>query len=425
VAEQAPLLAGRFDLTLVTEDLAAVRPDLARRFAVEGPGRDWGADLDLYHLGNSPAHAFVYRAARRRPGVAVLHEWGLHHLVLSETVERGDPSGYLGEMRRAHGEAGTFVGRQVARGLGGHLLPSLFPLNDRVLEGSLAVVGLTRHVCARAERRMGDRPVLLLPHHLSLPLDPLPSREEARERLGLPRAAPIVTAPGLATPNKGLEPLLRAVGRLREAHPALLLVVAGALEPGVPLDGWREAAGLPPQAVTITGRLDLADLVRHLAAADVVSCLRFPTHGEISGVLVRTLGVGRPALVTAGTPACEEFPEGVVVPVDPGPSEEDALAALLGRLLRDDALRAQIGRLAAAHVQVRHALAGTVDRLAGFLELVHARKEALAAEIRSRQVRDEGLRGRLCQEALWAARDLGLPGLSPDVARLVTEWAVG
>ena len=51
--------------------------------------------------------------------MVVLHDWSLHHLVLCETVERGDVSAYLREMRRAHGETGTFVGRQVARALGG------------------------------------------------------------------------------------------------------------------------------------------------------------------------------------------------------------------------------------------------------------------------------------------------------------------
>src|SRR6185503_21283884 len=99
------------------------------------------------------------------------------------TVERGDVPGYLREMRRAYGETGAFVGRQVARALGGDLLPALFPLNDRILDASLAVVGLTRYVASRAERRLGDRPVLHLPHHVSLPLHPLPLREEARRAL--------------------------------------------------------------------------------------------------------------------------------------------------------------------------------------------------------------------------------------------------
>ena len=96
-------------------------------------------------------------------------------------------------------------------------------------------------------------------------------------------------------------------------------------------------------AWTLTGRLALHDFVRHLCAADVVLALRFPSHGEMSGALVRALGVGRPVLVSAGTPAADEFPEGVVVPVGPGPHEEDELYAVLGHLAGAPALRETIG----------------------------------------------------------------------------------
>ena len=189
VAESLPVLARHFDVVAVTDDRA------------DPPS----ADLHLYHLGNSPAHAFVYRAARARPGVVVLHDWSLHHLVLCETVERGDVSGYLREMHRAYGETGNFVARQVARALGGDLLPALFPLNDRMLEGSLGVVALSAQTAARVARRLPGRPRLHLPHHLSLPIDPPPSRAESRAALGIPADAFVITAPGLATANKRSE----------------------------------------------------------------------------------------------------------------------------------------------------------------------------------------------------------------------------
>jgi glycosyltransferase involved in cell wall biosynthesis len=394
VAESLPLLAQEAEVVAVGQE----------------PAGEVEADLDLYHLGNSPAHAFVYRAALRRPGVAVLHDWSLHHLVLHETVERGEVSAYLREMRRAYGETGTFVGRQVARALGGDLLPALFPLNERVLEGSLAVVGLTGHVCARAARRLPGRPVLHLPHHLSLPLDPLPGRAEARLALGLPQTALVVTAPGLATQAKRLDAAVRVLGRLRRRHPALRLVVAGAVDPALPLSEWASTAGLE-DALRVTGRLDLPDFVRHLVAADLVLALRFPSHGEISGALVRALGVGRPALVTAGTPAAEEFPEGVVVPVDPGVLEEAELEALLEALLERPALREEVGRLAREHVRGHHDLAETTQRLSRFLAEVQAGKPSSLAALEAERAEEGGLLGYLLEEVRWGARDLGLPGM--------------
>jgi glycosyltransferase involved in cell wall biosynthesis len=378
------------------------------------------ADLDVYHVGNSSAHAFVYRAALRRPGVVFLHDWSLHHLVLGETVEKGNVAGYLREMRRAHGDAGTFVARQVARGLGGDILPALFPLNDRILERSLGIVGLTGRIASRAARRLPGRPVLHLPHHLSLPLHPLPSRAEARRRLGLPGEALLVTAPGLATPAKGLDVAIRAAAVVRRRYPSLRLVVAGDVDPRVPLEAWARAAGIG-DALLVTGRLVLDDFVRHLCAADVVLSLRFPSHGEMSGALVRALGVGRPVLVTAGSPGAEEFPEGVVVPVDPGPRAEAELVALLEALLRSPDLRDGVGRVARDHVRRHHDLAATTDRLLAFLAGVREGKARTLQALSAEQAPEGTLLAYGLEEVRWAARDLGLGGAPAGVGKALQD----
>jgi glycosyltransferase involved in cell wall biosynthesis len=420
VAEQLPLLQARADVTVVVEDPGAVGAPPGTRVA--RPGEEGTPDLDLYHLGNSPAHGYVHRAALARPGVAVLHEWSLHHLVLHETVERGQAGIYLSEMRRAHGEAGRFVGRQVARALGGDLLPALFPLNQRVLEASLAVVGLTAYVCDRARAALPGRPVLHLPHHLSLPLDPLPSSAEARAALGLPAQAPLLVAPGLATAAKRLDLAVRLLARLRARHPDLLLVVAGGADPALPLLDLARQAGVA-EAVSVTGRLDLPGFVRALCAADLVLALRFPTHGEISGALVRALGAGRTALVTAGTPAEEEFPAGVVVPVAPGAAEEDELFALADHLLARPALRARVGALAREHVLRHHDLRLTVERLVAFLREVAARAEPLRRAVAEARAGGVGLLGFLAEEVRWGARDLGLHGLDLGLRSLLAPLA--
>jgi hypothetical protein len=142
-----------------------------------------------------------------------------------------------------------------------------------------------------------------------------------------------------------------------------------------------------------------------------VLSLRFPTHGEISGALVRALGLGRPVLVTAGTPATDEFPEGVVVPVDPGPGQEAELRALLDLLLEDAPLRERIGRVAREHVVEHHRLDVTVERLARFLEGVAGRKAEILASLAADRAPEGTLLGYLFEEVRWGARDLGLPGV--------------
>jgi len=418
VLEALPHLQRHAEVCVVVEEAPPVGV-LPPGIRVIPAGDAYTSDLDLYHLGNSPPHAFVYRAALSRPGIAFLHEWSLHHLVLKETVEKGDVSTYLKEMRRAHGEAGSFVGRQVARALGGSILPALFPLNDRILENCLGVVGLTRYVTSKAARRLPGRDVLHLPHHLALP-PVLPTRGEAREALSLPKDALIVTAPGLATAQKRLFVAFRALGRLRAEFPSLRVVVAGAVDPGLPLEAVADEAGLR-EALIVTGRLTFGDFIRHLCAADLILGLRFPSHGEISGALVRALGVGRPALVTAGTPASEEFPEGVVIPVDPGPFEALELEAFLRKTLGDPALREGIGALAAQHVRVHNGIEATVDTLVAFLEGVLEKKDRLLQALNFDRVDEATLLGRLMEEVRWAARDLGLSSAAGGEKALIEE----
>ena len=50
--------------------------------------------------------------------------------------------------------------------------------------------------------------------------------------------------------------------------------------------------------VTVTGFVADAELPAYLAAADIVSCLRFPSAGETSASWLRALAAGRPTLVS-------------------------------------------------------------------------------------------------------------------------------
>ncbi len=420
VAEALPGLAARAQLQMVVERPEAVEPALRESYDVVSPETMASAELDLYHVGNSPDHAYVYRRALAEPGVVVLHEWSLHHLVLHETLEKGDAPSYLREMRRAHGETGTFVGRQVARALGGDILPALFPLNDRLLESSLAVVGLSSAVAEGAVARLPGRPVLHLPHHVALPGGPWPTRSAARRALGLPEDAFLVTAPGLAQPNKGLEAAFRAAARLRPTLPSLRVVVAGAARAGYQPLEVAAAQGLT-QGVVHTGRLTFTEFIQHLCAADVVLSLRFPSHGEMSGSLLRALGVGRPVLVTAGTAAAAEFPEGVVIPIDPGPREDAEIAAFLAHLHTHPETAERISRAARAHVEAHHDLDATTARLADFLEQVAPIAAQGRLQVAGERAHEGGLAGYFMEEIRWGARDLGLGGLPLRVDALLRE----
>ena len=47
-----------------------------------------GYDNAIYHIGNNPLHLAAYRAALQQPGVAVLHDAVLHHLLLGTLLTK-------------------------------------------------------------------------------------------------------------------------------------------------------------------------------------------------------------------------------------------------------------------------------------------------------------------------------------------------
>src|SRR5437870_12021218 len=55
-------------------------------------------DVCLYQLGNNPYHTFAYEMALEHPGVIVLHEANLHHLIADFTIRRNNWDAYMKEV---------------------------------------------------------------------------------------------------------------------------------------------------------------------------------------------------------------------------------------------------------------------------------------------------------------------------------------
>ena len=87
VAYYSPLPPSRSG---VADYSALLLPALRARIdvVVASPGRfrrPPKADVALYHVGNDPeAHGWIAEALSRRPGVVVLHDFVLHHLVAGD-----------------------------------------------------------------------------------------------------------------------------------------------------------------------------------------------------------------------------------------------------------------------------------------------------------------------------------------------------
>jgi hypothetical protein len=134
---------------------------------------------------------------------------------------------------------------------------------------------------------------------------------------------------------------------------------------------------------------------------------------------------GVPTLVSAGTGAASDLPEGVAVRVSPGPSEGDEVEALLRRLIRDPRLRERVSALARAHADARRDPAPAAQALLSLAtDVERSSGEALRAFV-ARRAGEGTLLASALDEARWGARSLGLadlpPGIEPLVAPLLPE----
>lgn len=309
-------------------------------------------DSVLYHMGNSPAHAAIWRMAQQVPGVVVLHELVFHHFMLWYAANvRHDVQHYVRMMQQLYGDAGAHMAQLMIRSRFSDAAFD-FPCVEPILASAQAVLAHNRYLLAQVQRRAPQLPQALVP--MGVPLPPLVPQAAARARLGLPLDQPLLAAFGHINAWKRMESSLRALATLRaEGRPARLLLV-GSVSLNYDLAGLVARLGLT-DAVTITGYVPQAQFYDYVAAADICLNLRYPTAGETSASLLRLLGAARPTLVSA-VGSFAELPPHVAAQVDLDDAEAGQLVAYCRRLLDDPPFAAALGAAARRFVADQHTL---------------------------------------------------------------------
>ncbi len=384
---------------------ALLVPALRKRLdvVVVERGKRVDADLSVYHVGNNPEiHGWIVDSLRRRPGLVVLHDFVLHHLVAGVTLARKDHSGYLRAMER---EAGL-VGRLLALGVIDGCVPPLwstrpedFPLAGEVLElaEDHGLVVHSEHVRDRARAAGFRAPIWRIPMPVwaTQHVEPAPLAGE-----------PLVGSFGFLNANKRIPQLLSAFALLRERQPRARLVLVGPEAPGLHLEERIENLGLA-DAVERHGYVPENRFWSLLAACDICVSLRWPTMGETSAGVIRMLSLAK-SIVVSDVDAFRELPDDAAVRIAPDEREVESLAAAL-LALSDPEQRAALSAAAGRYAAREHGL----DRVADLY--VAALEEAAGGAA----VRDEVVR-----EVASAAAEIGVTN-TRDVGAAMREVGLG
>jgi len=350
---------------------SALVAEMAKRAAVtvfDSPDKPFDPgkfDIALYHLGNNPHHDFVYDTALRHPGVLVMHEANLHHLIAHVTIKRGDWDGYMAEVERNGGPAALQFAQRVRRLEIGPDYDGL-AMTRRVLEASRGVI-VHSHFVARETRTQGfNGPIAVIPHGAWIPRT---DRLATRHLLGLDETTPLIGAFGYLKPYKRIAESLRALRRLVRLDPRVRMILVGEPHPDFPVDQLIRTLGLRDH-VRIVGFVPIEKFVDYMGACDIILNLRYPTVGETSGSLQRALGLGK-AVIVSDIGSFAELPDDVCLKVPIGPHEEDLIFEYLNTLVSRPDLARAMGARAQNWVERECNWGVVADRYVEFLDQVH------------------------------------------------------
>ena len=300
-------------------------------------------DVAVYNFGNYlPFHREIFLLSRRHPGICVLHDFVMHHFFAAYYFEDlKNPAAYSLLMERLYGEEGTEIAQRMVAGRGPRIWETddvvRFPLFEEVVRGAFGVVTHSEFFKKRVESVFAG-PVRRTP--LPYDADLSPSRF-SREELGIQPGQLLIVTVGHVNPNKRIEAVIEALGRLGDRAAKVVYAILGPSSPE-----YQKTLNTAVQrnhldrVVRFLGHVPDDVLHAYLMHADVCVNLRYPAMEGASASAIEEMLFGKPLIVT-DTGFYSELPDFCVVKIPP--EHEEALTDALARLIDDEKARATLG----------------------------------------------------------------------------------
>ena len=309
------------------------------------------ADCWLYHVGNNREHhAAIYQRALSHPGVVVLHDAVLMHLLLGTLDEAQFVEEYVYNYGRWHEAQARRLWEERARS-GASQEYYRHPMLRRLCESARAVVVHNPRAAELVAQHAGGARVVEIPHFAPDATVPADRVEEWRKRCGFAPGTYVFGLFGHLRESKRVLPALRAFQALGEG---VGLVVAGRFQSPALAEAARPFIE-SPAVRTFDYLEDESDLRALIAMVDCGLSLRWPSAGETSAITLRLMAAAKPVIVTKA-PEVSRFPDGLCVAVETGPVEEPVLVESMNWLKTDRAAGRRMGAIAREWLARHHSL---------------------------------------------------------------------
>lgn len=231
-------------------------------------------------------------------------------------------------------------------------LPGLRNILRRTIDQASLVVSASEHARHEAEQIMGRAlPAEWVPPGVDVdrfrPIDAT-QKTAIRRRFGVPDGAPFVLSVSRLVPRKGMDTLIEAAAILEPEFPNLVTLIVGTGRDSSRLQRRIDERKAP---VRLVGRVSDAELPSLYAAADVFVMLCRVRWGGLEQegfgiVFLEAAACEVPQVAGNSGGAADAVADGETGIVVQKPDDATEAAAAIARVLRDDKLRADMGRRA-------------------------------------------------------------------------------
>ncbi len=350
----------------------------------------------VYHVADEPSNAFVRASLEEVPGLIVLHTLHLHDSRREGLLGTHRDAAYRRELEAAHGTEAAPVASSLPLS-DVPFRPVVWPLRRAVLTRARAVAVFDEGAAEIIRGETAGVPVVVVSTAVSPPS--LPTRAEARARLGLPAHAFLFASMEAVGWEPRREAVLALFGKMAARYPRVRLVLPTTDRDPIA----RGAAGHEPQGEAAIGTTDAPAGIIYLraatdddrwalrVAADIGLQIDWPGGAhDAPHAHAAWLAAGTPLLALDRGPTSrwpllnpqswQPFasaipgvapprPVGVGVPLD---DELHSLGRSIERLVQDDDLRAALAEGAKAWAQMELTPALAAERYRAAIEAMLA-----------------------------------------------------
>lgn len=302
-------------------------------------------DCIVYHIGNnSTFHKSIYQIAWQYPGIIVLHEFNIHPFLADSFLGTDKEYLYAEALSESYGELGKSSYEDVKLRC---TYPEIwkFPMSHALVKRSLATIVHSRWVKDELQE-FGN--ISVVPHGAvsTIVSSTKDDVSELKQRFGISDKNFLISTFGFINILKRVPTILEAIKILvEEGYPVQFFIGGLLIEPSLKIEEQIQSLGLSNNVI-ISGYLNDEEFDRCIRMSDIILNLRYPSLGESSGALMKALSYGKACLVS-NYQQFAEFPNSVCWKIDIGNSEVPQLVAYLEELMRNSAVRKQLGKNAA------------------------------------------------------------------------------